>query len=157
MPHGIIVKHVSAASEHISATFLERLAEWTFAAVLFSWGLILMRPEQTFGISPSSAPLARIADESTWAFYCASVGGLRLLALFVNGWLLPHTYVLRIATSFLSVLAWLTISLGLMASGTANTGIAVYPWILIAEFVCLYRTGRDYARWRDLQAATPGA
>lgn len=156
MPHGIIVKHVSAASEHISSTFLERLAEWCFAAVLCSWGLILFRPEETFGLSASAASLARIASEGTWAFYCFTVGGIRLLALFINGWLLPHTYVLRIATSFLSVLAWLTISLGLMASGTASTGLAVYPWILVAEFVCLYRTGRDYARWRDLQAATPG-
>ena len=153
MPGAVIIKHIEAASEHVSATFPQRLAEWLFAAQLCTWGLILLRPEDTFGLSTSMGPLLRVATEGTWAWYAASVGSVRLLALFVNGWLVPHTYLFRIICSFLSVLAWLTISLGLMSSGNASTGLAVYPWIFVAEMVCLYRTGRDYAHWRDLQAA----
>lgn len=156
MPRGVIIKHVEAASEHVSSTFLERLAEWLFAAQLFTWGFILLRPEQTFS-SPSLLPLARVASEEAWAWYAMSVGGARLLALFINGWVVPHTYLFRISCSFLSLLAWLTISLGLMSSGQATTGLAVYPWIFLAEMVCLWRTGRDYAHWRDVEAASKEA
>lgn len=153
MSRGVVIKHIEAASDHIQATFLERLAEWIFAGIMFSVGLILARPEDTFGLSPGTVPLARLASETTWMLYCCTVGGVRLLALFINGWVVPHTYVLRIICSFLSVLAWVTISLGIMSSGAPSIGLAVWPWIFLAEMVCLYRTGRDYARWRDTEAA----
>jgi hypothetical protein len=153
MPGGVIIKKLDTAQAHISATFLERLAEWTFAAILTSWGLMLLRPEDSFGLSVSQATLARIASEEAWGYYCLTVGGSRLAALFINGWVVPHTYFVRSATSFLSLLAWLTISLGLMASGTASTGLAIYPWIFLAELICLYRTGRDYKAYRMVQAA----
>lgn len=156
MPGSVIVKHVEAATEHVSSTFLERLGEWLFAAQLFTWGLIVSRPEATFS-SPPLVPLSRIASEDTWAAYAMTVGGVRLFALFINGWVLPHTYLFRIVCSFLSVLAWLTITLGLISSGQATTGLAVYPWIFLAEMVCLWRTGRDYAHWRDVHSAAKDA
>lgn len=153
MPGGVIIKHVESAKDHLSSTFLERLAEWTFAAILCSWGLMLLRPEDSFSLSIAMDPLSRVASETAWGYYCMLVGGLRLAALFINGWMVPHTYVIRSMCSFLSVLAWLTISMGLVASGAATTGLAVYPWICLAEVVCLYRTGRDYALYRALRAA----
>jgi hypothetical protein len=157
MSGGIIIKQITAARGHVQATFIERLAEWLLALQLCSWGLILLRTEETFGLSRTMMPLSRIASEEAWGTYAALVGGIRVLALFINGWVLPHTYLFRIATSFASVICWLTITLGLFNAGTASTALAIYPWCLMAELVCLYRVGRDYAHWRDIQAATKGA
>jgi hypothetical protein len=157
MSGGIIISTFSKARGHLGATFLDRLAEWLLALQLLSWGLIVLRPEDTFSLSRSMMPLARIAPEHAWAVYATAVGVVRVGALFINGWVLPHTYLFRIVCSFLSVLAWLTITLGLFNAGTASTALAMYPWCLMAELVCLYRVGRDFAHWRDIQAATKEA
>lgn len=129
---------------HLGQTFPNRMAEWFLGAALLSWGLILIRPEDTFNYSASYIGLANLADETTWAWGCLIVGSLRLVALFVNGMWVPPTYRLRSLTSFLSLLFWFSISYGMLFSGTATTGLAIYPWVTILEGVCLWRTGRDY-------------
>lgn len=156
MPGAVIVKTVGTASGHVQATFLERLTEWLFAAQLLSWGLILLRPEDTFSLSRAMMPLERIASENAWGWYAVAVGTVRLIALFINGWVVPHTYLFRLGCCFLSILAWLTISLGSMDAGTASTALGIYPWIALAEMVCLWRIGRDYANWRDIHALEEG-
>jgi len=155
MPHRILIRQLGSARDHIAETFLARLCEWLFGAILLTLGLILLRPEQSFALSPATLPLRRIADEHWWGLYGAVVGGVRIGALVINGWVVPHTYIIRSLCSFLSVLFWFTVALGVMASGFASTMIAVYPWITLAEVVCLWRTGRDYALWRAVSRMHP--
>jgi hypothetical protein len=128
---------------HFSSTFPARTTEWMLACILTSWGLMLLRPETTFD-NLAYLGLARIAEEDTWGWLCTAAGGLRLVALAINGLWVPPTYHLRSLTSFLSCFFWLQITLGFMASGSASTGLAVYPWLLVAEVICTYRTARDY-------------
>lgn len=129
---------------HFTETFPSRVLEWILAFILFSWGLMLLRPDATFASSPSYIGLERIASEDTWGWFCAIAGLLRLVALCINGFWKP-TYHIRAATSFLSNFFWLQITLGFIASGNANTGLAVYPWLLLADIICTYRTARDYS------------
>lgn len=129
--------------QHLGETFPHRALEWVLAGVLTSWGLMLLRPEETFAISIVYDGLKVIASERVWGWACLVVGALRFVALFVNGAWVPPSYFLRTATSFASCFFWFTISFGLMVTGTATTGLAVYPWLLIGECICIYRTARD--------------
>jgi hypothetical protein len=128
---------------HFSSTFPSRTAEWMLTCILLSWGLMLLRPEATFASSPAYGGLERVAAEETWGWLCFAAGSIRLVALAINGLWVPPTYHLRSLTSFLSCFFWLQITLGFMASGTASTGLCVYPWLLVAEIVTTYRTARD--------------
>jgi hypothetical protein len=129
---------------HIGKHLPTRWPEWILASMLTSWGGILLRPENTFGSSPSYEGLARIASEQTWGWFCLGAGVIRLIALTVNGSWVPTTYHLRSLTAFLSCFFWLQITIGFMASGNASTGLAVYPWLLIADIACVYLSARDY-------------
>jgi hypothetical protein len=131
------------------------MAEWLLAWVLASWGWILLRPEPTFLISDVYAGLVRLAPEEVWGWACVTIGTVRLVALIVNGIWVPPTYYLRSFTSAISVFFWFTITLGLSASNQATTGLAVYPWLLVLEVCCLYRTARD-ARLAQIQAGAEG-
>lgn len=128
---------------HIGQHLPFRWPEWIMGAMLTSWGLMLLRPENTFALSQSYVGLARIADEQTWGWFCATAGGLRLAALTINGWWAPATYHLRSLTAFLSCFFWLQISLGIAAASNASTGLAIYPWLLVADMACVYLAARD--------------
>jgi hypothetical protein len=85
-----------------------------------------------------------VGDELTWGWACLLVGTVRLVALAVNGAWVPPTFHIRSVTSALSCFFWFSISLGMAVTGAATTGLAVYPWLLVGDLVCLYRTARDY-------------
>jgi len=140
--------------QHSAKTFPARYAEWALALITLSWGLVLLRSVDTFAISPSFAGLARIAPEWAWGFGCVAIGGIRLAALAINGLWVPSTYHLRAATSFMSIFIWFQITLGVVAAtGFTSTAIAVYPWLLVLDFVCLYRVARDNALFQGSQRA----
>lgn len=111
--------------------------------MLTSWGLMLLRPEDTFSLSQSYVGLARIANEDTWGMFCLGAGIMRILALGINGWWVPVTYHLRSLTAFLSCFVWAQISLGLAATTNASTGLAVYPWLMVADMACVLLAARD--------------
>lgn len=129
---------------HVGSTFQHRLAEWLLAAILLTWGVVLIRPEYSFDTSAAFMGLAAIAPERTWGWFCILTGLSRLFALVVNGVWTPPTYWLRSLTSGLSILFWFTVVFGIVVNGLPSTGLAVYPWLLVAELFCLYRTARDY-------------
>lgn len=138
------MKGAGIVLQHLGQTFPTRMAEWFLGVVLFNWGLILIRPEETFNYSTSYAGLVNLAPEDWWAWGCLVVGGARLVALFINGAWVPPTYRLRSITSFLSLLFWFSISYGMMFGSNATTGLAVYPAMALLEYGCLWRTGRDF-------------
>ncbi|MGQ4272495.1 hypothetical protein [Terrihabitans sp. B22-R8] len=125
------------------STFIDRFAEWVLACILFSTGLMLLRPEETFAASPVYEGLARIATEEHWGLFCLVGGAIRLVALTINGAWMP-TYHFRSVAAFLSCFFWLQFSLGLFGSGSTAIGVAVYPWLLLADIVCVYKIGRDF-------------
>lgn len=140
----------------IKKHFPTRASEWVLASILASWGLMLLRSEATFATSPSYIGLERIASENTWGWFCLAIGVSRLVALAINGHWVPSTYHLRSITSFVSCFFWFQISLGIMASHLASTGLAVYPWLMVLDIICTYRTARDLAIDRQIKAAEGG-
>lgn len=129
---------------HVKKHFGARVSEWMLTGVMLSIGLILMRAEDTFSTSPAYIGMARIASEQTWAVACTIIGVLRLVALTINGLWVPTTYHLRSFASFISCFIWTQILVGVMISGIAGLGIAVFPWILIWDIITCHRTAVDY-------------
>lgn len=128
---------------HIRKHFGARTSEWILACILASWGLMLLRPENTFLDERVYLTLTRIASETVWGWMCLGCGLLRIAALIVNGSWVPSTYHLRSLTSILSCFFWFQITLGLMASGVASTGLAIYPWLLVLDVICCHRAAVD--------------
>ena len=129
---------------HIRAHLRPRLMEWMHALMLVLWGSILARPEATFTRSPVWAGLERIASEDVWAWGTILIGSARILALLINGLWRP-SYAIRTITSFCSMFVWFTISLGLIYSRAATTGLAIYPVLFLFEAINLYYSALDGA------------
>jgi hypothetical protein len=127
---------------HFGGVFRQRVSEWLAAVILASWGLMLLRPEVSFG-SSSFDLLLRIAGEHAWGWACLAVGLVRIAALGINGLWRP-SYHFRAATAMLSVLFWLQITLSFFGSGHATTGLAVYPWLLLTDVYNIYRAAQDW-------------
>ena len=101
-------------------------------------------PATAENLSPAYLGLETIASEEAWGWGCLIIGIIRLLSLFINGFWVPPTFHIRSATSILSTFFWFSIVYGMIASGAATTGLAVYPWLLLTEIFCIFRTARDY-------------
>lgn len=132
---------------HFKRTFPTRAMEWLLSCMLLSWGLMLLRPEVSFS-TVSYDGLARIADEHTWGVVATAAATVRIVALTINGMWTP-TYHFRSAMAFIACFVWFQISLGFFVSGNANTGAAIYPWLLLADIINTYRTARDYRAAKD--------
>lgn len=134
----------------LKQTFPLRIAEWLMAAVILSWGLVLIQPDDVFGRNPALARLGEYFPQIVWAYACLIIGITRLLALGINGaWRnSPH---LRAACAFVSCFLWLQISLGVIQVGITNTGVAVYPWFMLLDIYCVFRAAVD-ARISDDKA-----
>lgn len=141
---------------HLGRTFPHRVAEWYLGAVLFSWGIVLLMPEETFDRAASYEVLGRIAPEHWWGYGCMMTGGLRLIALGINGYWVPPTYHLRSLFSFMSLIFWIYISFGMLTAGYFSTGLASYPMKVFLEMFCLYRTVRDYRQSLAAQGLPSG-
>lgn len=135
----------------ITKTFPVRVMEWLLAGIMFSWSIALwnMVPSDFTG-NPVFAGLHSLAEQNTWAFFAFVIGAGRLAVLAINGaWRSsPH---LRAAGAFLACFMWLQISLGMLTAETSTTGIAIYPWLLLADIYNVFRASHD-ARISDERA-----
>lgn len=134
----------------LSQHFPVRVCEFLLASISISWGIV------AFNLSPEAwnqsayIGLARIAEPRTWGVVLFVIGVLRLIALIRNGGWRPSPH-LRAAGAFLSCFAWLQITLGIFSAPLANTGMAVYPWLLLADIYNVFRASHD-ARLSDERA-----
>lgn len=87
--------------------------------------------------------LISIMPQQAWGYSATIVAVVQLFSLFVNGrWGL--TPWIRAATSILSVGAWFFISAGIWMAGS-NTGLAVYPVLMLAGAYSAFRAASDAA------------
>lgn len=142
-------------------TFPLRVIEWMAAGILMTWGIVLLGPSDVFA-NPAFAGLAQLGHENTWGMACFVVGFVRFMALVINGAWRPSPHI-RMVMAFVSCFFWLQISLGMFSTGVATTGIAVYPWILLADIYSTFRASADArasdekARQRKGEGAREGA
>ena len=135
--------------------FRVRALEWLLAGVMITWAVILFQPEQSF-TNPSFHIIARLADEELVAWCCLIIGLARLAALYVNGAWVPSPWV-RLFCALISAVFWLQIALGMAATATATTGLAVYPWFVLCDLYSVWRAARDARLSREVRLAQPEA
>jgi hypothetical protein len=142
----------------LTARVREKIDEWIFALIVFTWGLRMLG--SPFLENGSYAMLNGMADQATWGVICLTLGGLRLIVLFVNGaWRAsPHA---RAALSFVSLVFWIAIIASFVNAGAQGTGLAVYPWVAVFEGWAAWRAVTEAGRadrgraWRSKHGPRP--
>lgn len=131
--------------------FPVRATEWMLAAMKVSFGFVLLLPNPTFS-NPYMAGLAHVADQRTWGSIAFIFGVVHLTALWINGTKQksPHW---RAACSLVGVLFWFQVCLGIYGTLMINTGMAVYPWLVIFSIRNVWVSMTD-ARLSDDKART---
>lgn len=126
--------------------FAVRSLEWFNALTLFAWGGYVSLHPGLFAAPEKRAlyvGLVKIMPQEAWGFAATLVALIQVSALFINGqWGL--TPLIRCATSVLSVGAWFFVSAGIYLAG-ANTGVPVYPALMLAGAYSAYRAASDAA------------
>lgn len=124
----------------ITSHFPARRSEWALASMLFATGVILLLPGVTFDVrTPIFRVLADMAEEDVWGYACLLFGGVRLMALIINGTFLPHSKFSRYSPharggmAFGSCFFWAAISYGLFATGRPAFGLGCYPFLLLLD------------------------
>jgi len=148
----IVVRVARGITDHFPA----RASEWALSLVLLNWGWTLMLPGSVFGTSSAFVEMAKWASEPVWGWACFLMGGIRFVALFVNGTFpsfrfSPHV---RSLMSFFSCAFWFTISFGILQANVPTTGLAVYPVLLLLDMYNAYRAAGDA---RDADEASKNA
>ncbi len=142
--------------EHFKETFPFRALEWLLAVIMIGWGLILLHPEFDAARSTWATGLFIQFSPDLFGRACLVVGLIRFTALLINGmwWRTPFA---RLVTTFAANLLWVCIVFGLVASDTLNTGWAIYPAFVVAEFYNAFRSADDSMKsWRARKAARLG-
>jgi hypothetical protein len=134
----------------LQKTFPIRVMEWLLAGIMFSWSIVCWQLTPAEWSSPIYSGLARFADANTWAFFAFWLGAMRLAALTINGAWRPSPH-LRAVGAFLACFMWLQISLGMITADIRALGIAVFPWLLLADIYNVFRASHD-ARVSDDRA-----
>lgn len=130
--------------------FSARTLEWYGAGAMGTWGYYIITHPQLFTAPATKelfSGLARVAEFfgqpplaiGALALFTAIV---RAAALFING-AYQRTPLVRLLTALASAYIWTTIVIGYVIVNTANTGIVIYTWHVIADIVSCYRAGYD--------------
>ncbi len=131
-----------------------RVTDWLLGGILTTWGLVcLSLPASSWELT-TYAGLRPLASQMQWGIVALGIGFARMIALFVNG-ALRRTPHLRGVGAFLSVFIWLQLSFALFNTEIATIGIAIYPWLFLADIYNVYRASQDARdsdmRWKALQ------
>lgn len=125
--------------------FQARFAEWMNAVILVGFGLYLLTHPGMFDdprVTALWAGLKGIGAQATWALVCVIIGSSRLTALYING-RHKRTPMIRLVASFFSAFILTQICLGLWASEAPNTGLIVYPVLVMADIYSAFRASAD--------------
>lgn len=138
---------MKALRHQLSTHMQDRALEWFSALVMLSWGMVLAMPGDTMA-GPAYAAFHRFGTtEDFWAWAFGMMGGIRLVALYINGrW--PRTPVIRMVCATFGAMSWAQVSWMLtegtyLKSGIATTGTAVYGILALADLFSIFRAAFD--------------
>ena len=120
-----------AVVDRLRSKFRLRILEWVTSCVLTTWGFMLASRPEMF----DSAFYAGLnwAPQSDWAAVAMALGFARLSALIVNGsW--RYSNHVRAVLAAASVFVWGGLVEGIWAFGQPTLGMAICPWLLLADF-----------------------
>lgn len=122
--------------------FEARSLEWFGGLWLTAWGAYVILTPSLFDAQYSYHAMTYFMPQEVWGFFAFTGGLIRVVALFINGrW--GITPMIRVATSFISVFLWFSITAGIYLSGMPSTGFILYPGLMLADMFCAYRAAGD--------------
>lgn len=132
----------------VSKHFPNHMPEWGLGVILFNWGFVLLRPNETMAKYPAMATMLRVAPEDFWGWSMISVAILRIFSLVINGSFHNTPYIKyapygRMLGSFLSCFFWMQIAFSVLRDTEPNTGMAVYPVILVMDMYLVFSSARE--------------
>jgi hypothetical protein len=131
----------TAAWHHFQARF----AEWMNTVVLIGFGTYLILHPGMFDdprVSALWVGLKAAAPQETWGLMSLLIGMARGGALWING---RHTRtpMVRLIACFFSAFILTQIVLGLWKAGVPNTGVIIYPVLILADLYSAFRASSD--------------
>lgn len=120
-----------------------RAIEWYGAFALMAWGFMVLLFPRMFEENPACHALLVLAPQHVWGLGAFLAGGLRLMALFVNG-LWYRTPAVRWLTTMVSIFVWFCITAAFISSSIVNMGIVVYGCHVLADLYSAYRSATDF-------------
>jgi hypothetical protein len=120
-----------------------RAIEWWSAGLMFSWGFFVLLFPTTFQVNPACHALLEFAPQHIWGLAALMAGGLRLVALFVNG-MWYRTPAVRWLTTMMSIFIWFCITAAFASSPIINMGVVLYGWLMAADLYSAYRSANDF-------------
>lgn len=136
--------------QSLKTHFSARAMEWWGAGAMFSWGYYFVTHPQLLTQSATRetfAGLIRVTDffgqpPVAIGLMAIFTGMIRACALFVNG-AYEKTPLIRLLTAFASAYIWTSILVGFFVINIPNTGLVIYPWLVVADVISGYRAGYD--------------
>ncbi len=131
----------TAAWNHFQARF----AEWMNAIIVGGFGSYLILHPGMFDDARVAAlwsGMKAAGSQPTWGLACLVVGFARIGALWING-RHKRTPMVRLIASFFSAFIITQICLALWNTGVPNTGLIVYPVLVLADLYSAFRASAD--------------
>lgn len=125
--------------------FQARFAEWFNAGILTFWGCyVILHPGMMADprVVALWQGLTNMAPQETWGMVALVVGLARSMALYVNG-AHKRTPLIRLVACFLSAFILTQITLGLFHGNGPNTGLVIYPALILADIYSAFRASAD--------------
>jgi hypothetical protein len=120
-----------------------RSVEWLLASLMVAWGVGLSVPGNTMDL-PAYRLLGALAPEPVWAAWSLGIGGLRMVALYINGsW--RRTPLIRTLGAMFGVIWWLVLAFCFASADISPMPAAVmwYPVLIAFEGYSVARGARD--------------
>lgn len=131
-----------------------RLGEWFASLILVSLAILFIGAPRLFDTSPSYfAVMRQFGNEGLWGLGFLLIGGIRLIALWINGRKSITPYI-RMGLSFLACFVWFQIVMSLFVSGVPGLGWAVFPWLMALDMYNVFRSSADARIVYDTKRAT---
>lgn len=144
----------------MTSHFAGRWPEWVLAILLFAMGCKLLSPTEVFQSSPGFRSMTEFGTETQWGFFLVSIGGVRILALAINGTfscLARWTPIARAAFALLSGFAWFSIAIGLYVSNPTSWAHLTYSALLVMDILnAIFASGDAGATERKYRNARTG-
>jgi hypothetical protein len=120
-----------------------RVSEWEHAFIMLAIGAVLAAPVQTMA-GPLFQPLLSIADEWAWAVMFLAMGGLRAVALIINGLAPAGSPAVRVLVASFALTTWLFVTAVFLAAAPVGYWAAsVYAVLALFEVRIMWSATRD--------------
>lgn len=130
-------------TSHLKCGCRPREVEWLTTFLIFSWGFFLLLPGDTYANSGSFLP--PFSNETLWGLVAILLSVVRCAALIINGhW--RRSPLLRMILSALAASFWAAEGSWMLNESMTFVPqtFAFYPILVVAEFMAIQRSAKDY-------------